>query len=102
MNKEQFNELIGKLFGGLLNQFNSGEEFAFYHYGPDLIRRIGYATNITPELIEQAAQKKVDLIVTHHDAWDFVFGMKEAIFSYICHWIMLNLAHVLHYSMHLE
>ncbi|WP_090825556.1 hypothetical protein [Paenibacillus sp. yr247] len=22
-------------------------------------------------------EKKVDLIITHHDAWDFVFGMKK-------------------------
>src|SRR5689334_21067545 len=74
---EHFNELIEQLFGELLQQFDYGEEFAFYNYGPEFIRRIGYATNITPELIEQAAQKKVDLIVTHHDAWDFVYGMKE-------------------------
>ncbi|WP_235549604.1 hypothetical protein [Paenibacillus sp. Soil766] len=61
MNTEQFTELIENLFGGLLNQFDYGKEFAHYSYGPDSIRRIGYATNINPELIEQAAQKKLIL-----------------------------------------
>ncbi|SFT05963.1 Nif3-like dinuclear metal center hexameric protein [Paenibacillus sp. BC26] len=95
MNSQQFNELMKTLFGGLLKQFDYGEEFAFYNYGPDLIRRIGYATNITPEHIEQAAQKKVDLIVTHHDAWDFVFGMKEE-----CHKLLENYR-ISHYFVHL-
>lgn len=42
------------------------------------ITRIGYATNLTPEVIEAARERKVDLIVTHHDAWSFLYGMKEA------------------------
>ncbi|NOU74695.1 Nif3-like dinuclear metal center hexameric protein [Paenibacillus sp. LMG 31458] len=95
VNIEQFSVLIEKLFGGLLKQFDNGEEFAFYNYGPDLIRRIGYATNITPELIEQAAQKKVDLIVTHYDAWDFVFGMKEE-----CHKLLASFG-ISHFFVHL-
>ncbi|SDW22245.1 Nif3-like dinuclear metal center hexameric protein [Paenibacillus sp. CF384] len=95
MNTQQFNELMTTLFGGLLKPVDYGEEFAFYNYGPDLIRRIGYATNITPELIEQAAQKKIDLIITHHDAWDFVFGMKEE-----CH-KLLETYGISHYFVHL-
>lgn len=95
MNTEQFNELVGTLFGSLLTQFDYGEEFAFYNYGPNLISRIGYATNITPELINQAAQKKVDLIVTHHDAWDFVYGMKED-----CH-KLLKTNRISHFFVHL-
>jgi putative NIF3 family GTP cyclohydrolase 1 type 2 len=43
-----------------------------------VINKIGYATNLTPETVALAAEYRVDLIVTHHDAWDFVFGMKEA------------------------
>ncbi|MDR6552600.1 Nif3-like dinuclear metal center hexameric protein [Paenibacillus qinlingensis] len=95
MNTEQFHELIETLFVGLLNQSEYGEEFAFYTYGPECIHRIGYATNMTPEIIEQAAKKKVDLIVTHHDAWDFVFGMKEE-----CHRLLASHG-ISHFFVHL-
>jgi len=40
------------------------------------VRRIGYSTNLTPEVVEAAIQHDVDLIVTHHDAWEFIYGMK--------------------------
>lgn len=83
------------MFGELLEQFEEGEESALYHYGSDAINRIGYATNITPKLIEQAASMKIDLIVTHHDAWDFVFGLKEE-----CH-RLLALHGISHFFVHL-
>jgi putative NIF3 family GTP cyclohydrolase 1 type 2 len=35
-------------------------------------KSIGYATTLTPSLIQQAAGKHLDLIVTHHDTWDFM------------------------------
>lgn len=41
------------------------------------IKRIGYCTNLTVETTEKAAKEKVDLLLTHHDAWDFLYGMKE-------------------------
>lgn len=41
------------------------------------IHRIGYATNLTPETITLAEEQGVDLIITHHDVWDFMFDMKE-------------------------
>ena len=42
------------------------------------ISKIGYATNLTPQTLLSAGELGVDLLVTHHDAWDFVYGMKEA------------------------
>jgi putative NIF3 family GTP cyclohydrolase 1 type 2 len=45
------------------------------------VSKIGYATNLSPETIHEAIKKGVDLIVTHHDAWPFVFGMKESCLS---------------------
>jgi len=42
------------------------------------IKRIGYCTNLTLHTIEQAKDKKIDLLITHHDAWDFMYGLKEA------------------------
>jgi putative NIF3 family GTP cyclohydrolase 1 type 2 len=52
-------------------------EFGFVIQPNIDIQKIGYSTNLTPEIVESAIQKKVNLIVTHHDAWDFLYGMKE-------------------------
>ena len=41
------------------------------------IHRIGYATNLTPETITLAEKQGVDLMITHHDVWAFMFDMKE-------------------------
>jgi putative NIF3 family GTP cyclohydrolase 1 type 2 len=34
---------------------------------------IGYATTLTPAVIRQAIEHGLDLIVSHHDSWDFMF-----------------------------
>ena len=41
------------------------------------VKKIGYATNLTPEVIIQAKNQEVDLIMTHHDAWNFIYGLRE-------------------------
>jgi len=33
---------------------------------------IGFATTLTPDVIHQAVAKEIDLLVTHHDAWEFM------------------------------
>lgn len=95
MNFEQFKGTIELIFGDLLTQFDEGEEYAFYEFGPKIINRIGYSTNITPEIIKQAAENNVELILTHHDAWDFIFGMKEE-----CH-SLLKEHGISHFFVHL-
>lgn len=77
MNIQQFKTHIDELFGQLLIDFHENEEYGYNNVSSDDYRTIGYATNLTPEIVLQAAERKVDLIVTHHDAWDFVYGMKE-------------------------
>ena len=52
-------------------------EWGFFNEIEKDIRTIGYATNITPEVIEQAHAKNIDFLLTHHDSWGFVFGLKE-------------------------
>lgn len=42
------------------------------------IKRIGYCTNLTLDTIEEARKNNVDLMITHHDAWGFIFGLKDA------------------------
>ncbi|MCU6712999.1 Nif3-like dinuclear metal center hexameric protein [Paenibacillus sp. J5C_2022] len=75
--------------------FQEGEEYGYYNFTSRSIKKIGYSTNITPEIIEQAAVSKVDLIITHHVAWDFVYGMKEACMT------LLENYNIAHFFVHL-
>lgn len=77
MDTLQFKSYIHELFGSLLNDFEENEEYGYHLFSSNHYQRIGYATNLTPEVVQQAAVEKVDLIITHHDAWSFVYGMKE-------------------------
>jgi len=92
---QQFRSYIDELFGQLLKDFNEDEEYGFCNFTLDNYKRIGYATNITPEIVLQAAEKNVDFIVTHHDAWDFVYGMKERCIE------LLNEHNIAHFYIHL-
>lgn len=58
-----------------LNPFR--DEWDFSTHGSGEVSKVGYATNLTPEVVELAIENRVDLIMTHHDAWDFLHGMKE-------------------------
>lgn len=53
------------------------DEWGFYNEIEREIGLIGYATNLTPETINCAKQMGVDFFLTHHDSWEFVFGLKE-------------------------
>lgn len=53
------------------------DEWAFRAAGDGDVSRVGYATNLTPETVEEAVRNEVGLMITHHDAWDFLYGMKE-------------------------
>lgn len=33
---------------------------------------IGYATTLTPDIIRQAAERGIQLLVTRHNAWEFM------------------------------
>lgn len=77
MNLEQFQKSIEKLFDKrLLESFD--DDYGFTNKSNNAISRIGYSTNLSIEVIEQAANNNIDLLVTHHDAWDFIFGLREA------------------------
>jgi len=78
MNLEQFRIWLQESFGSLLEDFAENDEYGVNHPLPHDFKTIGYATNLTPEVVAQAADKGVQLLLTHHDAWDFVYGMKEA------------------------
>ncbi len=68
----------------ILELFNTKDNEHFYEEsgitvrGTEDIKRIGYCTNLTLDTIEEARKNHVDLIITHHDAWEFIYGLKEA------------------------
>jgi len=68
----------------IISLFESSENEHFHEQsgttveGTEEIRRIGYCTNLTLDTIEEGKKNNVDLIITHHDAWDFIFGLKDA------------------------
>lgn len=39
---------------------------------------LGFATTLTPALVQQAISKGIQLLVTHHDAWDFMLEERSA------------------------
>lgn len=63
------------LFGAA--KLTDDSEWGFTIEAASKISRLGFATNLTPETVKAAARAEVDLLVTHHDAWDFLYGMKE-------------------------
>lgn len=52
-------------------------EWGFTHETDKDIVKIGYETSLTPETISEAIKQNVEMIITHHDAWAFVYGMKD-------------------------
>lgn len=42
------------------------------------IEKLGYCVNLTLETVEEARIHGVDLMITHHNAWDEIYGLKDA------------------------
>ena len=51
-------------------------EFAFTDHANGPIQRIGYATNLNPSTVARAVEAGVDAMLTHHDAWEFLYEMR--------------------------
>ena len=75
MKQGEFEKTIQQLFGEEL--LKEGDEYGFTNTSEKEIRKIGYATNLSIETVEMAIAQGVDLMVTHHDAWDFIYGLRE-------------------------
>ncbi|MEZ0481543.1 Nif3-like dinuclear metal center hexameric protein [Planococcus sp. SSTMD024] len=76
MKLSDFEKTIRQLFGEEL--LKEDDEYGFTNISDGEIHKIGYATNLSLETVELAIAQGVDLMVTHHDAWDFIYGLKEA------------------------
>lgn len=94
MNTGDFEILMTQLFGKWIKEFEDEGEYGFTHKVEKEIKVIAYATNLTPETVEKAHNSGADLLITHHDAWDFVYGMKEVCVD------ELKKHHISHYFTH--
>lgn len=62
------NKLTGMFDAGKLQA--APGEWGFFNETQRAIRRVGYATNLTGEIIQRAGEAKVDFLLTHHDSWE--------------------------------
>lgn len=53
------------------------DEWGFLSEFDKDIQTIGYATNLSVNVVDEAARNNVDLLLTHHNVWDFMYDLKE-------------------------
>lgn len=84
MQVQQINPWLESLFGAEKLADRAEWGWTVQHDTP--IAKVGYATNLVPETVEKAAEEEVDLLITHHDAWRFLHGMKERCVASLKHY----------------
>ena len=52
-------------------------EYGFTNIGREDVLKLGYCTNLTVESAKEAVKNNVNLLITHHDAWEWMSGLKE-------------------------
>ncbi|WP_449538884.1 Nif3-like dinuclear metal center hexameric protein [Ferdinandcohnia sp. Marseille-Q9671] len=70
-------ECINGLFT-ITNKDVYSSESGITYQADKKVKKIGYCVNLTLETIEEARLHGVDMMVTHHDAWDEIYGLREA------------------------
>lgn len=74
---------VQQIINKLIQYFDTKDKHDFYKesgitYDAGLpVSKVGYATNLTPEVIELAKENNINFILTHHDAWHFIYGLKD-------------------------
>jgi dinuclear metal center YbgI/SA1388 family protein len=68
---------INSLFEVKNEEIYFNESGITYNAGRE-VKKIGYCVNLTLETIEEARLHGVDMMVTHHPAWDEIYGLKDA------------------------
>ncbi|MCP4162673.1 MAG: Nif3-like dinuclear metal center hexameric protein [Deltaproteobacteria bacterium] len=76
MEIKQIEKYINTLFDTTENKFFF-EQSGITVKGNRDINRIGYCMNLTMETVEKAKKSNVDLMITHHDAWDFLYELQD-------------------------
>jgi dinuclear metal center YbgI/SA1388 family protein len=69
-------------------------EYGFTNLGCGEIIKVGYCTNLTMESAQEAADNGVHLLITHHDAWQWMEGMKSDILE------ILKANNITHFYIH--
>jgi len=70
-----YEDILYKCFpDNLLNEDKKEWGIVGESEGPKLL---AYATTLTPEVVIEAHKNNVNIIVTHHTAWDFMYEQKE-------------------------
>lgn len=70
-------ERIDELFNIRNKKIYSNESGITYN-ADNKVNKIGYCVNLTLETVEEARAHGVDMMVSHHDAWDEIYGLREA------------------------
>lgn len=70
-------EKINDLFNVASEKVYFSESGITYNAGKE-VKKLGYCVNLTLDTIEEAKIQGVNMMVTHHNAWDEIFGLKEA------------------------
>lgn len=70
-------------------------EYGFTNIGVEDILRVGYCTNLTIESAQEAVKNNVNLLITHHDAWEWMTGIKEEVLG------ILKQSNITHFYIHL-
>jgi putative NIF3 family GTP cyclohydrolase 1 type 2 len=56
-------------------------EFGYVVNSNDDLVLVGYTTNLDQIVAAKAVEVKVDALITHHDAWDFLFELRTDVFK---------------------
>ncbi|UCH33201.1 MAG: Nif3-like dinuclear metal center hexameric protein [Armatimonadota bacterium] len=96
MNIDKLKERLFELFPQTLLESIPDDEWGIHiPAGLSAISKVGCATSLSPWVIEDAKRCEVDFLVTHHDAWDFLYDMRTQCRD------MLNASGIGHLFVHL-
>lgn len=70
-------------------------EFGYIDNSQTAISRVGYAASLDPTTSEKAVSAGMDVILTHHDAWNFLYELRTRVLE------MLKAASLSHCFVHL-
>jgi dinuclear metal center YbgI/SA1388 family protein len=93
--KEFENFIIDTFTKEKLEIVKGKNEYGFTNIGTEDVLKMGYCTNLTIESAQEAVKNNVNLLITHHDAWEWMLGMKEDALK------ILKQSNITHFYIHL-
>jgi putative NIF3 family GTP cyclohydrolase 1 type 2 len=77
MYRQDIQERLVKIFSGtILESYSDEWDIRFPNREFD-ISRVGWAASLTPDVIQQCINNDLDLVVTHHDAWKWLYEFHD-------------------------